>query len=1263
MNTSVDKMPHMRTSWSAAGSPLTSVAQDNLKRRVFSVRDVHDYIAHKNKADVNIQTDPPTKKRFQTLVCLWRNKFTVMIALLLVSAAVWKLRDQYETITALNVERSSLIAIKHQLENTCHDMVELSRKESEVNTQKRIESLVELHRKELDTCRTEIKRMKEERDEELRTKRQEIFDHRKARNNQLDEPVEKEVGQIDPSMSLDHEEVAQPQGTVKNIRSLSTGEAKVANMTSDSASGMPSAGEHPRQNGEAASESPLSDIHPQNFRSERDRRRADEREKSLKKRMLLNQARERMKQEASERIRREKAAKEETERKREELIREEKRASIPSFKQLGKVSSLKDVQRPKTIIRSFKGRRGDELGGGKAEEEQLLNDETKLGGQDKEADIDTRNDSSTEGFSSALPPTQSGNETADLSRLQAQTQELVVDITDRLKRGSLQLVKEDLSLLRAHLEVTKDTHNEQTLSELEGLYLKRVNEQVGDRALAEFGEALGMRNIHVAESMLDRAVEAFKRAGVNREAEVKEMRERLKSLREGSMHPLNLDEFMPDDILNLAEDSGNRLQEAESNQFVQEQPTVLPREKSVQGEIVKDPTELQRERKTPGMTIPQSENRIQHESVTNGNSAQDSLSERIAVNSHTDKKRELHSFGDIDLNNDQLKEPRLAVTKEQNVEMHDHSSSEAQAHMRDSGQVRAEPTELPQHEDLIKSDTNKQRINLPPTNEAAARQSPSINEEQLKQISTPNKFQDIPNTSAEQPTKEKLTPHNIERHIDANDKAQAGSQQGGNGHPQPEHGAASAERQQATRPEEAAGSEEQEQSKGQAQAGPSATGEAGAGESQGVRAADGAAQAGSQQGGNGHPQPEHGAASAERQQATRPEEAAGSEEQEQSKGQAQAAPAATGEAGAGESQGVRAADGAAQAGSQQGGNGHPQPEHGAASAERQQATKPEEEAGSVKKHGGGVEEHAAEAVKEQSKGQAQAGPAATGEAGAGESQGVRAADGAAQAGSQQGGNGHPQPEHGAASAERQQATRPEEAAGSVKKHGGGAGPAATGEAGAGESQGVRAADGAAQAGSQQGGNGHPQPEHGAASAERQQATRPEEAAGSEEQEQSKGQAQAGPAATGEAGAGESQGVRAADGAAQAGSQQGGNGHPQPEHGAASAERQQATKPEEGAGSVKKHGGGVEEHAAEAVEMSEAGGTSGFGEPPEGSLESVKSRMLNIQSHRQFFEEHHKRSMSQEGSDCGHVSGGGRAAEGGGDGGASMEGLKFQHKIK
>lgn len=181
---------------------------------------------------------------------------------------------------------------------------------------------------------------------------------------------------------------------------------------------------------------------------------------------------------------------------------------------------MKDVQRAKTIIRSFKGRRGDEVGAGKAEEEQLLNDETKLGGQDKEADIDTRNDSSTEGVSSTLPPTQSGNETADLSRLQAQTQELVVDITDRLKRGSLQLVKEDLSLLRAHLEVTKDTHNEQTLSELEGLYLKRVNEQVGDRALAEFGEALGMRNIHVAESMLDRAVEAFKRAGVNREAEV-----------------------------------------------------------------------------------------------------------------------------------------------------------------------------------------------------------------------------------------------------------------------------------------------------------------------------------------------------------------------------------------------------------------------------------------------------------------------------------------------------------------------------------------------------------------------------------------------------------------------------------------------------------------------------------------------------------------------------------------------------------------------
>ena len=187
---------------------------------------------------------------------------------------------------------------------------------------------------------------------------------------------------------------------------------------------------------------------------------------------------------------------------------------------MGKVSSLRDVQRAKTIIRSFKGRRGDELGAGKAEEEQLLSNEVKLGVQDKEAVIDTRNDSSTEGVSSTIPPTQSGNKTADLSRLQAQTQELVADITDRLQKGSLQLVKEDLSLLRAHLEVSKEANFEQTLSELEGFYLKRVNEQVGDRALAEFGEALGMRNIHVAENMLDRAMEAFKRAGVNREAEV-----------------------------------------------------------------------------------------------------------------------------------------------------------------------------------------------------------------------------------------------------------------------------------------------------------------------------------------------------------------------------------------------------------------------------------------------------------------------------------------------------------------------------------------------------------------------------------------------------------------------------------------------------------------------------------------------------------------------------------------------------------------------
>ena len=181
---------------------------------------------------------------------------------------------------------------------------------------------------------------------------------------------------------------------------------------------------------------------------------------------------------------------------------------------------MRDVQRAKTIIRSFKGRRGDELGAGKAEEEQLLSNEVKLGVQDKEAVIDTRNDSSTEGVSSTIPPTQSGNKTADLSRLQAQTQELVADITDRLQKGSLQLVKEDLSLLRAHLEVSKEANFEQTLSELEGFYLKRVNEQVGDRALAEFSEALGMRNIHVAENMLDRAMEAFKRAGVNREAEV-----------------------------------------------------------------------------------------------------------------------------------------------------------------------------------------------------------------------------------------------------------------------------------------------------------------------------------------------------------------------------------------------------------------------------------------------------------------------------------------------------------------------------------------------------------------------------------------------------------------------------------------------------------------------------------------------------------------------------------------------------------------------
>ena len=121
-------------------------------------------------------------------------------------------------------------------------------------------------------------------------------------------------------MFLDHKEVALPQGTVEDSRSLSTGDAKAASMTSDSASAMPSAVELPHQNGGAASKSPPSDIHPvmlaptwhrqltflqQNFRSERDRRRADEREKSMKKRMLLNQARERMKHEASERARRE----------------------------------------------------------------------------------------------------------------------------------------------------------------------------------------------------------------------------------------------------------------------------------------------------------------------------------------------------------------------------------------------------------------------------------------------------------------------------------------------------------------------------------------------------------------------------------------------------------------------------------------------------------------------------------------------------------------------------------------------------------------------------------------------------------------------------------------------------------------------------------------------------------------------------------------------------------------------------------------------
>eukprot|EP00960_Hanusia_phi_P040363 754412-Hanusia_phi.AAC.2 len=573
MNAAVGRVQLSKPSWSS-GSSVAEPMSETLSRRVFSVRDVHDFIAHKNKMDVIIQTDPPAKKRsvvwersnpvldgdvcrFQTLLCLWRNKFTVLVALLLVSGAAWKLKEQYETIAVLKLERESLISIKHQLESTCHDMVDLSRKESEESSQKRIDAIVDLHRKVMFIAlpfllfsspydlefsnrrwmlaakmsrglrRRETKRSRRSDERSLasmafvlNSRWTQIFDHRKERANQVDDLVEQDGGGVPPSPAANQKESVHRDTASTQVRSSSAGPARTADMHNESSARNQSKSDTQPSNG--ATEAPASDIHPANFRSMRDQRRADEKERSMKKRMLMNQARERMKQEAIERAQREKAAKEEGEKRREEQLREEKRASIPTFKQLGKLSSLKDIQRTKTIIRSFKGRKSVEHQAIEEQQQVAAEDSNQKHIEPQEADAakETPSDPLKGGASPQTEPHPYADDAADKSKLRVQTEELVADLSDRLKRGSLQLVKEDLSLLRSQLQVSQEANLEKSISELEELYLRRVNEQVGDRALAEFGEALGMRNIHVAETMFDRASEAFKRAGVHREAEV-----------------------------------------------------------------------------------------------------------------------------------------------------------------------------------------------------------------------------------------------------------------------------------------------------------------------------------------------------------------------------------------------------------------------------------------------------------------------------------------------------------------------------------------------------------------------------------------------------------------------------------------------------------------------------------------------------------------------------------------------------------------------
>eukprot|EP00960_Hanusia_phi_P040364 754412-Hanusia_phi.AAC.3 len=55
------------------------------------------------------------------------------------------------------------------------------------------------------------------------------------------------------------------------------------------------------------------------------------------------------------------------------------------------------------------------------------------------------------------------------------------------------------------------------------------------------------------------------------------MEMRLKALREGSMHSLTLDEFMPDDVINLVEGSGDMLHGAESHRFAKAEQVVESR--------------------------------------------------------------------------------------------------------------------------------------------------------------------------------------------------------------------------------------------------------------------------------------------------------------------------------------------------------------------------------------------------------------------------------------------------------------------------------------------------------------------------------------------------------------------------------------------------------------------------------------------------------------------------------------------------------------